>query len=371
MTLWDKLLNRGEALANEIGGAASVFTSNFQQGLGKSNAMGAALDLVQFLDGQASPEPSFADPADGLRALLREIKLTAAAQHRTSSRPDAKGPPYSSWATAPAHVQTSLGAFVESLRRRAELREGLREMAASEASAAPLARLLELRVAEIDRVQRGERAEAERRLSRRDQLRRAFLSLLEESDYAELDGSSLAREIGGIFSLDRAALHAVYDVQHLQLSIRENPHDPLPYIELAEAHQAMARAEAVRAGIRGAVSPWSLLTRGAVEVYRNWKELPKQEIVLARRAVALAATQLRGDPRDIDALEAFGRARLLLGDAQGATKSLKAALVLGPTRHALYFHLTRAYSVTERSQMAPAMPGAPGRLARRDGDGER
>ena len=225
-------------------------------------------------------------------------------------------------------------------------------MAVSEANAAPLARLLELRLAEIDRAQRGECAEVERRATRRDQLRRTFLSLIEESDYAELNGSSLVREIGGIFSLDRAALHAVYDVQHLRQSIRESPHDPLPYVELAEAHQAMARADAVRAGIRGVVSPWSLLTRGAVEVYRNWTELPKQEIVLARRAVALSATQLRCDPRDVEALEAYGRARLLLGDAQGAAKSLKAALVLRPARHSLYFHLSRAYSVTERSRIA-------------------
>ncbi len=351
MTLWDKLLNRGEAVVNEFGGTADQFAGGIRQGLQLSKARETAFDLIQAYTQLESPHEHTPAQAESLAALYKEISLAATSFH---SFPGgiSESPPTTRWANAPSHVQTSVGAFVEGLRRRPELREGLHLLAASSSQVAPKAQQLELHLEKLARIQHHSNTGVEQRVERRNSLRRAFIEQIEESDYAELDGSSLLREVGGVISLDRAAVHAAYDVQHLQEQIRRHPRSALPYIELAEAHQAMARAEAVRAGIRGVISPWSLLTRGAVEVHRKWRDLPRQEIQLARHAVVLAAARLRTEPRHIDALVAAGRAHLLLGDARKSAQLLKAALVLKPQNRVLYFHLTRTYAVAEQPKTA-------------------
>jgi len=146
-------------------------------------------------------------------------------------------------------------------------------------------------------------------------------------------------DLAKTLSVGRSIVQSLYDIPRLEAAIRENPQDPMGYVDLAEALIRSRQVENIRKGVNVALNPGVFLIYGAGEVLRGVSGDPSREVVLVRTCLSLSRRLLEQNRTNFWALAAAGRAYLLLGEPMLATKYLKLAVLLRPDFANLYYYL--------------------------------
>jgi hypothetical protein len=111
-------------------------------------------------------------------------------------------------------------------------------------------------------------ATAERQ-TRREALQQEYGKRVEQSDYSELEKGSILGDLAKTLSVGRSIVQSLYDIPRLEAAIRENPQDPMGYVNLAEALIRSCQAENIQKGVNVALNPGVFLIYGAGEVLRG------------------------------------------------------------------------------------------------------
>ena len=217
---------------------------------------------------------------------------------------------------------------------------------------APMIREIEGILIEINELEEESSQASVERQARRETLEQEYAEMAEKSDYSELEKTTALADLAKTMSVGRSIVESLYDIPRLEAEAHENPHDPMGYVNLAEALIRSRTTENIRKGINAVFNPSELVVYGAGNMIRKAKGGIAKEVVLVRTSLCLSRRYLEQAPMDFWALAAAGRAYLLLGEPLLAAKYLKTAVLLRPDCADLYYYLAQAYATKESMKNA-------------------
>lgn len=217
---------------------------------------------------------------------------------------------------------------------------------------APMIREIEGILIEINELEEENSQASVERQARRETLEHEYAEMAEKSDYAELEKTTAFTDLAKTMSVGRSIVESLYDIPRLEAEVHENPHDPMGYVNLAEALIRSRTTENIRKGINAVFNPSALVVYGAGSMISEARGRIAKEIALARTSLCLSRRYLEQDPIDFWVLAAAGRAYLLLGEPLLAAKYLKTAVLLRPDCVDLYYYLAQAYATKESMKNA-------------------
>jgi len=217
---------------------------------------------------------------------------------------------------------------------------------------APMIREIEGILIEINELEEENSQASVERQARRETLEQEYAEMAEQSDYSELEQTTALADLAKTMSVGRSIVESLYDIPRLEAEVHENPHNPMGYVNLAEAFIRSRTTENIRKGIDAVLNPKAFVVYGAGNMIRKAQGGIAKEVVLARTSLCLSRRYLEQDPMDFWSLAATGRAHLLLGEPLLAAKYLKTAILLRPDCADLYYYLAQAYAAKESMKNA-------------------
>lgn len=217
---------------------------------------------------------------------------------------------------------------------------------------APMIREIEGILIEINELGEENSQTSVERQARRETLAHEYAEMAEQSDYSELEKTTALADLAKTMSVGRSIVESLYDIPRLEAEVHENPHDPMGYVNLAEAFIRSRTTENIRKGIDAVINPKAFVVSGVGSMIRKAQGGIAKEVVLARTSLCLSRRHLEQDPMDFWALAAAGRAYLLLGEPLLAAQYLKTAVLLRPDCADLYYYLAQTYATKESMKNA-------------------
>lgn len=341
MGLFDKLLNRAESLFTHVQDVLGEVTQSWSAAGIEEKVQGVLAQMVIHL----AKQPPNVETASQLRinhmAVLLELAESAREFDLDSPKVDE---------LVNVAFESQLEDLVEYLARE---RPNLSHLVTTlPQELAQEIRKIEESLVKLHELEQSNSKVAAERQTHREALKQNYAKMTEESDYSELEKGSMLGDLAKTLSVGRSIVQSLYDIPRLETAIRENPQDPMGYMDLAEALIRSHQAENIRKGVNVALNPGVFLVYGAGEVLRDVSGGLSKEIVLARTCLTLSRRLLEQDGANFWVLAAAGRAYLLLGEPTLATKYLKLAVLLRPDFADLYYYLAQAYAAKESTKNA-------------------
>ena len=217
---------------------------------------------------------------------------------------------------------------------------------------APMIREIEGILIEINELEEENSQAAVERQAHRETLAHEYAEMAEQSDYSELEKTTALADLAKTMSVGRSIVESLYDIPRLEAEVHENPHNPMGYVNLAEAFIRSRTTENIRKGIDAVLNPRAFVVSGVGSMIRGAKGGIAKEVALARTSLCLSRRHLEQDSMDFWSLAAAGRAYLLLGEPLLAAKYLKTAVLLRPDCTDLYYYLAQTYAAKESMKNA-------------------
>lgn len=340
MGLFDKLINRAESLSSHIQDAVSEIKEGWSMSDVEQKLRMALARIVVQLAKQSPNAETESQLRNNHMAILLELANTSKVDLNIYEEDELTDMEFSN----------QLDNLVEYLIDKRPDISPLVETLPVEL--APMIREIEGILIEINELEEENSQAAVERQARREILEHEYVKMAEKSDYSELEKTTALADLAKTMSVGRSIVESLYDIPRLEAEVHENPHNPMGYVNLAEALIRSRSTENIRKGIDAVLNPSAFVVYGAGNMIRKAQGGIAKEVVLARTSLCLSRRYLEKDPMDFWSLAAAGRAYLLLGEPLLAAKYLKTAVLLRPDCADLYYYLAQAYATKESMKNA-------------------
>lgn len=341
MGLFDKLINRAESLSSHIQDAVSEIKQDWSMSDVEQKLRMALARMVVQLAKQSPNAETESQLRNNHMAILLELANGTSKVDLNIDEEDE---------LIDIELSNQLDNLVEYLIGKRPDISPLVETLPAEL--APMIREIEGILIEINELEEENSQAAVERQARRETLEHEYVEMAEKSDYSELEKTTALADLAKTMSVGRSIVESLYDIPRLEAEVHETPHDPMGYVNLAEALIRSRTTENIRKGVDAVLNPSVFVVYGAGNMIRKAQGGIAKEVVLARTSLCLSRRYLEQDPIDFWSLAAAGRAYLLLGEPLLAAKYLKTAVLLRPDCADLHYYLAQTYATKESMKNA-------------------
>lgn len=340
MGLFDKLINRAESLSSHIQDAVSEIKQDWSMSDVEQKLRMALARMVVQLAKQSPNAETESQLRNNHMAILLELANTSKVDLNI----------YEEDGLVDIEFSNQLDNLVEYLIGRRPDVSPLVETLPAEL--VPMIREIEGILTEVNELEEENSQASVERQARRETLEHEYVEMAEKSDYSELEKTTALADLAKTMSVGRSIVESLYDIPRLEAEVHGNPHNPMGYVNLAEALIRSRTTENIRKGIDAVLNPSAFVVYGAGNMIRKAQRGIAKEVVLARTSLCLSRRFLEQDPMDFWSLAAAGRAYLLLGEPLLAAKYLKTAVLLRPDCADLHYYLAQTCAAKESMKNA-------------------